>query len=53
MQHLESSRLNICRELTAAKITGTDTIKKIVSEEPLFVEGKERRAMWLISTQSL
>jgi len=40
MQHLESSRLNICRELTAAKITGTDTIKKIVSEEPLFVEGK-------------
>lgn len=40
MQHLESSRLNICRELTAARITGTDTIKKIVSEEPLFVEGK-------------
>lgn len=40
MRHLENSRLNICRELTADKITGTDTIKKIVSEEPLFVEGK-------------
>lgn len=39
-QHLEYSRLNICRELTAGKITGTDTLKMIVSDEPLFVEGK-------------
>lgn len=40
VQHLEYSRLNICRELTAGKVTGTDTLKMLVSEEPLFVEGK-------------
>lgn len=39
-QHLEYTRLNICRELTAGKITGTDTIKMLVSDEPMFVEGK-------------
>ena len=40
VQHLEYSRLNLCRELTAGKVTGTDTLKMLVSDEPLFVEGK-------------
>ena len=39
-QHLEYSRINICRELTAGKLTGTDILKMLVSDEPLFVEGK-------------
>lgn len=39
-QHLEYSRLNICRELTAGKLKGTDILKMLVSDEPLFVEGK-------------
>ena len=40
VQHLEYSRLNLCRELTAGKVTGTDTLKMLVSDEPMFVEGK-------------
>lgn len=51
-QHLEYSRINICRELTAGKLTGTDILKMLVSDEPLFVEGKGKRDMSRISTPS-
>lgn len=39
-QHLENAVLNICREITARRINDTDTIKELISEEPVFVEGK-------------
>lgn len=39
-QHLENAVLNICREITADRIKDTDTIKELIAEEPIFVEGK-------------
>ncbi len=39
-QHLENAVLNICREITASRINETDTIKELIAEEPIFVEGK-------------
>ena len=39
-QHLENAVINICREITATKIKDTDTLKEIIAEEPIFVEGK-------------
>lgn len=39
-QHLENAVINICREITARRINDTDTIKELIAEEPVFVEGK-------------
>lgn len=39
-QHLENAVINICREITARRINDTDTIKELIAEEPIFVEGK-------------
>ncbi|MCM1167409.1 MAG: phage/plasmid primase, P4 family [Lachnospiraceae bacterium] len=39
-QHLENAVLNICREITANRIKDTDTLKELIAEEPIFVEGK-------------
>lgn len=39
-QHLENAVLNICREITANRIKDTDTIKELIADEPIFVEGK-------------
>lgn len=39
-QHLENAVLNICREITANRIKDTDTLKELIADEPIFVEGK-------------